>query len=90
MNALANGRLCAAWIVVFAGACGGEVATSSEEMGAAKMALSSDEQPPLDEGKTAEGKSKSTPAVEIGREIGATRHLRDGDEERLSTAQLLR
>jgi hypothetical protein len=89
MTALESARRHAAWIVLFAGACSGEVVSGSEEIGTAEMALSSGERQPLDEVEKAAPRSTSTPVSEIGREVGVTRHLRDGDEQRLSTARLL-
>lgn len=80
MNALASERLRAAWIVVFAGACNGEVAISREQIGTAEMPISSG----------AADTAAESSSSEIGREIGVARHLRDGDEQRLSTARLLR
>jgi hypothetical protein len=84
MNALASGRLRAAWMVLFAGACNGEVAISREQVGTAELPLSRDAVDAAAEASA--GRSSS----EIGREIGVARHLRDGDEYRLSTARLLR
>ena len=88
MKAHTSGRLCAAWVVVFAGACSGEVATTTEAtrtqaIGTAEMRPSSDEERGPDDGET------STPISEIGRELGFTRNLRDGDEQRLSATRLI-
>lgn len=47
------------------------------------MRPSSDEERGHDDGET------STPISEIGRELGFTRNLRDGDEQRLSTTRLI-
>lgn len=76
-------RLRAAWIVVFAGACNGEVAISKEEVGSAQLPMT---RAPAGGGEGARFGS----SAEIGREVGVARHLRDGDEYRLSTGRLLR
>jgi len=84
MNALTSERLLAACIVVFAGACNGEVAISREVIGTAEMPISSSA------AGTAGEASTPSSGTEIGQEVGVARHLRDGDEYRLSTARLFR
>lgn len=92
MKALASARRHAAWIVVVGGACSGEVPISREQT--AELPLTSGEQ--REGGDTAAADTaaadslSSTPRAEIGEEVGVTRHLRDGDEQRVSTARLLR
>jgi hypothetical protein len=88
MTMLTSVRHRAAWtVVLFAGACGGEARTVEESAAGTNEPLAAEPQP-VDEVQTAA--SAPTPVSEIGREIGVTRHLRDGEELRLSTAQLLR
>lgn len=89
MSSFVNGRHHAVWIVVFAGACGNEAATSREETSVVATSLVADEQPSV-ERKATQEKPVPTPVSELGQELGVTRHLRDGDERRLSMSRLLR
>jgi hypothetical protein len=93
MNVFASGRGHAIWIVVCTGACSGQAGTSEETTATVEAPLAEQQLVDATELRAEPSGSETSrpkPGTEIGREVGIVRHLRDGDEQRLSKSQLIR